>query len=374
MPENRIRIGVVGCGAIAQIMHLPHLRQLHETYDLAALCDISPGALNYCGEQWHVESKRRHASAQAMVEQGGLDAVLVCDRLHADATVAALDAGCHVLVEKPMAHSLRECDRMNEAAAKAGKTLMLAYMKRYDPAYEYAQERVKRRSDIFHVRAHDFVGPNDSFIADIHRVKVYKDVPPNDSGQIHQREMTESVGELTPLRRSVYGTLLGLCSHDLAILRGMFGSPRRVASALAARGGRTFHALLDYGDEITGVFEYGILKLKKFDEVLSIYAAGEVIQVKFPSPYIPYATTVVELWEPEGPGKAERPNCPDLPEGTAGQGFKESFVAPSNDEAFRRELEHFAHCVRTGAKPRTTGEDGREDVRLCIEMTKAACG
>ncbi|MBE7463324.1 MAG: Gfo/Idh/MocA family oxidoreductase [Planctomycetes bacterium] len=369
-----IRIGIVGCGQIAQIMHLPHLRQLDELFQLTALCDVSPGVLAYCGERWHVEPAQRYASTEAMVERAGLDAVLVCDVLHSDASVTALNAGCHVLVEKPMAHSLQECDRMLEAAAKSGKTLMMAYMKRFDPAYEYAQARVAKRSDVFHVRAHDFVGPNGAFTGDIHRTAVFKDIPPgNDAREVMRKRMSQALeGRSEPVAGHMYGTLLGLCTHDLTILRGMFGSPKRVKSALYGRGGRTFHALLDYGDQITGVFEYANLKLKKFDEVLSIYADSEVIHVKFPSPYVPFAPTVVELWEPDGPGKADRPDAPDLPDGPAGQGFKESFVMPSLDEAFRRELQHFAHCVRTGAKPRTTPEDGREDVRMCIEMTKAA--
>jgi hypothetical protein len=47
-------------------------------------------------------------------------------------------------------------------------------------------------------------------------------------------------------------------------------------------------------------------------------------------------------------------------------------VIPSFDESFRRELQHFAHCIRTGASPRTPAIDGRDDVRLCIELAKAA--
>ena len=43
----RIRIGVVGCGLIGQMMHLPHLKELHELYEVVALCDVSPGTLQY---------------------------------------------------------------------------------------------------------------------------------------------------------------------------------------------------------------------------------------------------------------------------------------------------------------------------------------
>src|SRR5258708_39339049 len=181
MSDNKpSRIGVVGCGAIAQIMHLPHLRQL-EQFRLAALCDISACAVNYCGERYGVGPEARFTSVEAMLEKASLDAVLVCDLLHSDASIAALNAGCHVIVEKPMAFSLQECDAMLEAKAKSGKKLMIGYMKRYDPAYEYAQARMQKIKNVFHVHAHDFVGPNDAFTGDIHDVRKFNDVPPQES-------------------------------------------------------------------------------------------------------------------------------------------------------------------------------------------------
>ena len=112
--------------------------------------------------------------------------------------------------------------------------------------------------------------------------------------------------------------------------------------------------------------------LKKFDQVLGIYSGSQVVKVKFPSPYIPFAATQVEIWEPDGPGKADRPDRPDLPAGDAGRGIRESLVTPSYDESFRRELQHFAHCIRTGESPRTPAAEGHDDVRLCIELARAA--
>ncbi len=56
---KRIRIGVIGCGLIGQMMHLPHLKELHELYDLAALCDVSPGTLEYVADYYHVSNASR---------------------------------------------------------------------------------------------------------------------------------------------------------------------------------------------------------------------------------------------------------------------------------------------------------------------------
>ena len=54
------------CGEIAQIMHLPFLAELRGTFELAALCDISPGVLSHCGERFNVPPERRYASAASM--------------------------------------------------------------------------------------------------------------------------------------------------------------------------------------------------------------------------------------------------------------------------------------------------------------------
>jgi len=368
-----IRIGMIGCGEIAQIMHLPYLSELRGTFELAALCDISPRTLSHCGERFGVPPDRQYASAEAMVEKAGLEAVVVGDRLHAEGTIAALRAGCHVLVEKPMAHSLQACDAMIEAATKHGRILMMAYMKRYDPAYELAQAHVAKMKDLLHVSAHDFIGPNSGFTADIHDVHVFKDAPPNDGAEIHNRRLEEALGPLTDKAKDLYGWLTGLSTHDLAILRGLFGAPKRIVAAIQSRNAHIFHALLEYDHGMTGIIEYAYMpNLKKFDQVLGVYSASQVVKVRFPSPYIPYAATQVEIWEPDGPGKAERPERPGLPEGGGGRGIRESLVTPSYDESFRRELQHFAHCIRTGTPPRTPAVDGRDDVRICIELARAA--
>ncbi|HYF51163.1 MAG TPA: Gfo/Idh/MocA family oxidoreductase [Planctomycetota bacterium] len=370
--QKKIRTAVVGCGSIGQIMHLPHVTELSDTFELVGICDISPGVLEHCGRRFHVSPEARFTSVQTMLDKTEPEAVIVCDLLHSDPAIAALKAGCHVLVEKPMAHSLQECDEMLNLQAKSGKTLMVAYMKRFDPGYEYAQARVAKLKDVFHVRAHDFVGPNASFTGDIHDVKTFNDVKDQTTRKLISERMKRAIGTDGDDASYLYMMLLYLCTHDLTILRGMFGSPKAITGALFSPKGRCFHAIMDYGENMTGVFEFGEFNLKKFDEELAIYSKTEVVKVQFPSPFVPFAMTEVEVWEPEGPGKEQRPDRPHLPAGPAGQGLKISKVHASYDESFRRELQHFAHCVRTGEKPRTTAEDGREDVRLCIEMANKA--
>src|SRR5437667_12587680 len=137
---ERLRVGVVGCGLVAQVMHLPHLRELSDRYELAALCDVSPEVLAHCGQRFEVQ--RRHERWEDLIDPS-LDALLVLTSgSHAPIASAAADAGLHVLVEKPMCLSVAEGRTMVEHADRAGITLMVGYMKRYDPAYDLLRMEV----------------------------------------------------------------------------------------------------------------------------------------------------------------------------------------------------------------------------------------
>ena len=132
--RQRLRVGVVGCGVIAQVMHLPHLRELDDEYELAAVCDISTTAAEACMREFGAD--RAVSQWQELLDMQ-LDAVLVLTSgSHAPVAIAAAESGAHVFVEKPMCLSPAEGSAMIEAANRAGVTLMVGTMKRYDPAYE----------------------------------------------------------------------------------------------------------------------------------------------------------------------------------------------------------------------------------------------
>ena len=148
---ERLRAGVIGVGAIAQIMHLPYLRELDDRFQIAALCDVDPVVLAEVGRQYGVD--RLFASADELLDEP-LDVVLILSSGdHGPVTIAALERGLHVLVEKPLAYTLRETDDVIAAAERAGKTLMVGMMKQYDPGYQRGVELVQRLRDLRYVEA-----------------------------------------------------------------------------------------------------------------------------------------------------------------------------------------------------------------------------
>ena len=115
---KRVRIGVVGCGAIAQVHHLPNLTALPDQFEVAGVCDVSPSAAADAARRFRVP---RHVTDYRDLLAADLDAVLLC---HTDpkteAAVAALEAGKHLFIEKPVCFSLPEIDAMIAAQRAAG--------------------------------------------------------------------------------------------------------------------------------------------------------------------------------------------------------------------------------------------------------------
>src|ERR1700761_3021024 len=113
MAAGRIRIGVVGCGLISQVMHLPYLSELGDRFELVAVCDIAPEVAGGCAERYGVS--RVFSRWEDLIAEP-LDAVLVATSGdHAPIAIAAARAGRHVMVEKPLALCSRDAQLALEA-------------------------------------------------------------------------------------------------------------------------------------------------------------------------------------------------------------------------------------------------------------------
>ena len=132
---------MIGCGLIAQVMHLHYLRELSDRFQIAAVCDLSRTVVDRIGEAYGVS--RRFTEWAALLQEP-LDAVMVLTSgSHEPIVVAAAQAGRHIFVEKPIALSEAEGQAMVAAGEKAGIRIMVGYMKRYDPAVERMAEELR---------------------------------------------------------------------------------------------------------------------------------------------------------------------------------------------------------------------------------------
>ena len=133
---QRLRWAIVGTGNISA-SHLRALQQMPEV-EVVAGCDIKPERLALFRQQPGCQNARTYADYRELLRKEALDAVAVCtpNDSHAEIAIAALKAGCHVIVEKPMAMNPAECEKMIAAAKKAGKLLAVGFQIRYTPAVQ----------------------------------------------------------------------------------------------------------------------------------------------------------------------------------------------------------------------------------------------
>jgi UDP-N-acetyl-2-amino-2-deoxyglucuronate dehydrogenase len=128
---TRVRTGLVGCGKVGQI-HAAALRRLPES-DFVAVCDSDSARAAAFAER---HGARPFTDVGAMLRDAGVEAVVIGTPhpLHAAPAIAAAEAGAHVLVEKPLAASLADCDAMLAAARRAGVRLGVISQRRfYEP-------------------------------------------------------------------------------------------------------------------------------------------------------------------------------------------------------------------------------------------------
>jgi predicted dehydrogenase len=132
MTAGRIRVGLLGTGAIAQIVHLPMLTQMPRV-ELLAVCDADDAKATAIARRFSIP--RVHHSDEAAFADAELDAMIICSpsHLHESQAIAALRAGKHVLVEKPLALTPEGAERVLREAQKAQRTVMVAMNHRYRP-------------------------------------------------------------------------------------------------------------------------------------------------------------------------------------------------------------------------------------------------
>ena len=134
------RIGIIGCGKIAQVRHIPEYAE-NPYAELAGFYDLNTQRAAELATQY---GGKAYESAEAMLADPAIDAVSVCvaNHAHAPITIAALKAGKHVLCEKPMATTLEECEEMVKTAHEAGKFLMIGHNQRLAKAHAVAKELI----------------------------------------------------------------------------------------------------------------------------------------------------------------------------------------------------------------------------------------
>jgi predicted dehydrogenase len=347
-----INIGVIGCGEIAQLMHLP---LIHELPDLriAALCDLSPAVLEALGRHYNVAAL--YPDYRDLLADPAVDAVVICTFDHGPVVEAVIAAGKHFIVEKPLAFTPAEAEPLVLAAAAKGLVALIGYMKLYDPGYRLGLEKIAAigRPKMIHI--HDFAGRFDRYQQLYTQIRGV-DVDPAllQAGQANVRHrVLEALGPDHAGYHDLYMTLLMLGSHDLAVLRGAFGIATGVSYAEAV-GPTHLMAVLRFADAVPALLEVAFgATYEWWDEWIAVYGEADEVRIEFQNPYVRNAAALVRIREAAGEGASER-LLPGTPE-----------------TAFRRQWQHFIACLRAGETPLTPLRGGLDDLELAVRIIRS---
>lgn len=367
-----IRVGVIGCGGIAQIMHLPHLTET-PPFQLTALVDTDPAVLAAVGDRYNISA--RYTSWADMLAEAPVDAVLICHPgSHRDSVIAALRAGKHVLVEKPLAWNRREVSEIAAAAAQTDRTVMVGYHKLYDPGFAYARRELGEIKDLAYAEctvlhaADEFNRAPYAILQGAGRIAQFNyDMP---DWEAIQAGMARGLGggplaELSKeglgargdeeTLRVAFGLLTISIIHQIYTLFGFLGEPVRVLRTNIWRGGASINVLIEYPDDVRAVLNWHNLPyLNDYRETYTFVGNSRRLRFEMPGPYYRNFPS------------------PVIVQGGEGELLWEKRITVSYREAFHNELLAFAQAIRTGEKPISSVDDALRHARFIEEILVAA--
>jgi predicted dehydrogenase len=347
-PAGRLRVGLVGTGLIAQVMHLHYLAELADRFEVAAVCDIAEDSARACAERYRIPAVFTDASD---LLRHPLDAVMVLTSgSHAPIAVAAAQAGLHVFVEKPMCFSVGEGRAMVAAAEQAGVTLMVGYPKRYDPAFARFRAEAGQLDEARLLRVTTLESPVPPYVQH-YRLLPRSPVPDALAQRLREdsdARVRSAIGPATGLERHVYElVLLDTLVHELNTVRGLLGEPDRLDYVSLAEDRVT--VLLRFGDLPVAIHWIDLPGLARYEMEFALYAPGRRACLSFPSPFLRNEPAMLEIEDGDtGSARSWR-----------------SREVVSYESGFKAELEAFHESVATGTPPATSGRDGLRDIALC---------
>ncbi len=132
---SKLRIGIIGCGGIANGKHLPSLKALDSRCEMVAFCDLVEEKARAAATQYGVAGAKVYTDYRHLLAEAQTDVIHVCtpNRSHAEISIAAMEAGNHVMCEKPMAKTAADARAMLDASLRTGKKLTIGYQNRHTP-------------------------------------------------------------------------------------------------------------------------------------------------------------------------------------------------------------------------------------------------
>lgn len=327
--KDKLRVGVIGSG-FAGRSHLEGYKNVEDA-DLVAICDVSEERAKEMAEKYGISNV--FTDYEEMVKLDELDAVSVClpNMMHMPASVAALEAGKHVLCEKPLAANAEQAAKMVAAAEKSGKTLAMSLNFRYQSSALTAKKLIEAGE-----------------LGEIYYAK---------TGMLRNNSIPK--GWFHVKEKSGGGPLLDLAAHVLDVTWWLMGCPEPVSasgstsSKLAAAGKGMGSWGVGYGDGPVDIEDLAVA-LIRFKDGQSLFVE---VSWALNSPPVTYG----HLFGTEG-------SVTLFPDFTL---HKPSAQAPEMEPGKDR-INEFVHNILDGTKPLGPGSDGMLVMRMLDAIYESA--
>lgn len=320
-----LRAAVCGYGALGHV-HADNLAALPDVLPVA-VCDLRPEQFQPRDAAFNIEAGKRrfdvrtvatYTDYRAMLREARLDLLVVAlpTDLHAEVSIAALEAGVHVLCEKPMALTAEQAARMTAVAERTGRRLMIGQCLRFWPEYEALKGMIDSR--------------------------VYGALRSLRLVRVGAYSQWSALDWMNDHRRSG-GAILDLHLHDVDWVWHVLGRPRALfAAGLTGRSGGI--------DDVTAVFDYGDCQAT---------LVGSWMHRAFRMGFEAIFDDAAVVWPSGGTLTVQRTGAAAPEE-----------VAVEGGSAYLRELAYLCACIRSGAPPeRCLPRDTQETVRL-VELER----
>lgn len=331
---EELKMGILGVGGIAQIAHLPALRKA-QGVRLTAICDTAHDLLHKIGQRYEVKSL--YTDHLKFLEEADIDAVLipVAHGFHAPLSIDAMRAGKHVLVEKPMAVTLQECQEMVRVSKETGKQLQLACMKRFDPGLQFAQKFVAEEMG-------ERLSVSGWYCDSVYHMNYVTSLAGPRDASTMQRRPTERIEDMH------LNMVLGHGVHLVDTLRFFGGDIVAVTTEVTQKGHDIVSvSLLEFADGARGTAQLMVRVRMDWCEGLMIHGVGGSVLAQIPFPYR-YVGSQVKVFD----AKRQEYRTPPTPDA----------------DPYERQLEAFAAALLAGRPVSPNVEDGLADQRVILGM------
>ena len=318
-----VRVAVVGCGAVAELVHLPSLATI-QGVTASTLVDRDLGRARALAQRFGIPSVTD--DHRQVAEQADAAIVAVPHDLHAQMSLDLLERGVHVLVEKPMALSTTDCDRMIQAADRSGRVLAVGLLRRFHDSLRFAKEVLTAEA-----------------LGEITRLDLRE-------GSVYSWRVTTDAMFKPPAG----GVLADAGVHVLDLLLWWFGRLDVVSYRDDALGGVDADCEIRIRLPSGGSGRIELSRTRAMPNTCILHGTKGVLEVGTKTDssirFTPGDTRVVLAGKPTEAGSSSPASLADLG---------------------RREIEDFVGAIATGRQPMVSGREGRKSVALieqCIAV------